>query len=448
MKLNVCAKDKSMSFLRTVPVLAIVFSALAAAHAEDSFAFIDANVLTMENDEILTGHTVLVTGGRIAAIGPSGEIEPPAGARVIDSANRYLMPGLAEMHAHVPGPGGAYDVEDVLFLYVSRGVTVARGMQGQPGQLDLREKAKSPAYLSPTLYLAAPSLSGASVDGPDDARAKVKRYADEGWDLLKVHEALTPEEYAAIAGQAAASGIPFGGHVSDLVGLEEAFARGQRTIDHLDNYLEFMGADEAPVTQAMLDKAVGATRASSSGVVPTSALWERFGTPSDQLEAYEELKYVPKSVVAQWKARQRQIYASVSDDGVDTDVWRENRSKLLKALADGGAEILLGSDAPQIYSVPGFSVHREMAVMAEAGMSPYEILFAGTAAPGEYFADKDTFGTITPGARADLVLLGANPLDHIANAGTIAGVMLRGRWLPKAEIDARLEAIAAKYSAE
>jgi imidazolonepropionase-like amidohydrolase len=195
----------------------------------------------------------------------------------------------------------------------------------------------------------------------------------------------------------------------------------------------------------MLERAVDATLASDAGVVPTSALWARFGTPPDQLEAYEELKYVPEAVLAQWKASQAQIYASVASGGVDAGIWLENRAKLLKALSNSGAEVLLGSDAPQIYSVPGFSIHREMAVMAEAGLSPYEILRAGTALPGAYFMDKDAFGTVSAGARADLVLVDKNPLEDIAHAGEIAGVMLRGRWIPKSEIDDRLNVIAEKY---
>lgn len=418
--------------------------AATSAAAQDITAFVNVNVVTMEDDQVLEGRTVVVSDDRIVNIGAAGELDPPESAVIIDGADRYLIPGLAEMHAHVPGLDDAYAPEDVLFLYVSRGVTVARGMQGQPGQLALREKAKNKDFLSPTLYLAAPSLSGNSVNGADDARAKVNTYADEGWDLLKVHEGMTVEEYGAIAETAQERGIPFGGHVSDAVGLERAFASGQRTVDHLDNYLNYIGAEDAPATPEMLEKAVSATGASNAGVVPTMALWETFATSPEGLSEYPELKYAPKPVIAQWKSSHENIVASIPN----ADAGRltiENRRKLLKALSDGGVEILLGSDAPQIFSVPGFSIHREMTVMAEAGMSPYEILYAGTAAPGAYFADKDAFGTITPGARADMILLEANPLDDIANAGAIAGVMLRGRWIAKSEIDARLDAIAKKY---
>ena len=106
----------------------------------------------------------------------------------------------------------------------------------------------------------------------------------------------------------------------------------------------------------------------------------------------------------------------------------------------------MGTDAPQLFSVPGFSLHREFPRMAAAGMSPYEILRSGTALVGEYFAGEDTFGLVAPGHRADLVLLDADPLADAANLAEIAGVMVRGRWVGRAELEAGLEALRAKYA--
>ena len=108
---------------------------------------------------------------------------------------------------------------------------------------------------------------------------------------------------------------------------------------------------------------------------------------------------------------------------------------------------LVGADAPQQFSVPGFSLHREIQRMTQAGMSPYEVLVTGTRNVGEYFANEDEFGTIAAGQRADLVLLTGNPLENLANVDGIEGVMVAGRWLPRAEIDRRLDAIAAAYAA-
>ncbi len=426
--------------------LLLSFAAMVAAVAAPVFAkdaaFVGVAVIPMDQNRVIEDQTVIVTDGRIAAMGPREETAAPEGADIIDGAGKFLTPGLAEMHGHLPG-GGA-DAEDILFLYVARGVTMVRGMQGREGQFELRERVNSGEIAGPLLYLAAPSLSGNSVKTPEEARHKVKRYAAEGWDLLKVHEGLAPEVYAAMADEAKKQGIPFAGHVPDAVGLADALSAGQRTIDHLDNYLVFMGAEHKAVTDEMLQNAVAATLKAGAGVVPTSALWEHFvGKPDDILE-FEELKYETQQTVSNWTARIGEARERAAADPEAATFMIENRKKLLKALSDGGAEILLGSDAPQFFSVPGFSIHREMAAMAEAGMSPYEILYAGTAAPGAYFADKEIFGTIAPGARADLLLLDSNPLDDIANEDRIAGVMTAGRWFPASEIETRLNAIAAK----
>ena len=123
------------------------------------------------------------------------------------------------------------------------------------------------------------------------------------------------------------------------------------------------------------------------------------------------------------------------------------RRKILKALHDEGAVILMGTDAPQLFSVPGFSLHRELVIMADAGLTPFEILRTGTVNVAEHMGTANEAGTIAVGKRADLVLLDANPLQNIANAQRIAGVMWNGRWLPQSQIQARLDAIAARWAA-
>ena len=418
--------------------------AQAPLEAPGVTAFVGANIIPMDGSDMVEGGTVIVEGDRITAVFSSGEMEPPEGAEVIDASGQYLIPGLAEMHAHIPSGNSGWDTEDILFLYVSQGVTTARGMQGGSGQFDLRAKANAGDIISPTLYLAAPSMSGNSVRSPAQAVERVRKAKDDGWDLLKVHEGLSRETYDAIADTANELEIPFAGHVSDQVGLQHAAEKGQRTVDHLDNYLEFMGAAEDPVTDEGLARAVALTKDAGMGVVGTMALWEYFVAKPGDFDDYEELRFVPKRVVDGWQSRVANNTPEASEE--EQAVYFENRRKLLKALADGGAEILLGSDAPQLYSVPGFSIHREMAAMAEAGMTPEQILHSGTAAPGAYFADNDTFGQIAPGQRADLILLGANPLKTIEIASKINGVMVRGRWLSRADIDGSLRAIAEKYA--
>jgi len=428
---------------RLVAMAAIVMTSFTIASANGITAIVGVHVAPMDEERILEDHTVLIEGDRITALGPRSTISVPADAKTIDGAGRYLIPGLTEMHGHVPSGGN--NAEDILFLYVARGVTQVRGMLGNEGQFGLRDQIMSNDIIGPTLYLAAPSINGNNTKSPDAAREKVRAYKTAGWDLLKVHEGLAVDVYDALTDEAALQALPFGGHVPNAVGLAHALKKGQRTIEHLDNYMEFMGAEDKAVTTGMLDNAVSATIKAGAGVSPTMALWEHFAGKPDNVLDFEELVYVTPETRRNWAKRINDARAEIAQDPREADLMISNRRKLLKALSDGGVEILLGSDAPQFYSVPGFSVHREMAVMVEAGMTPYQTLFTGTGAAAAYFADKDLAGVIAPGARADLLLVSGNPIDDIAQAAAIEGIMLRGQWIEKATIDARLQDIADKH---
>jgi imidazolonepropionase-like amidohydrolase len=379
-------------------------------------------------------------------IGPASKVKVPRDAARVDGKGKYLMPGLAEMHGHIPPPQAPKEfTEAVLFMYVANGVTTVRGMLGAPGQLELRDRASRGALVSPTLYLAGPSFNGNSVNSPAQAAEMVRAQKREGWDLLKVHPGLTREEYDAMARTAREVGIRFAGHVPAEVGLAHALEMGQETIDHLDGYVEHLGADAGPVDEARLAEVVRATRAAGAWVVPTMALWETLlGVASlERLLGYPELKYMPRQQVGAWEKAHRARQGSPQFDRKKAEQVAANRRRILKALHDGGVRVIFGTDAPQQYSVPGFSVHREMLLMREAGMSPYEILLTATRNAGEYHRNKARFGTVAVGSRADLVLVEGNPLKDISNVARLAGVLVRGRWLGQAEIQQRLEGIAA-----
>ncbi|MCY4647254.1 MAG: amidohydrolase family protein [Gammaproteobacteria bacterium] len=403
-------------------------------------AFVNANVVPMDREGVLADYTVVVSSGRIVDMGPSASVDPPAGALVIDAGGKYLMPGLAEMHGHMPGG----DIEEtVMFLYVANGVTTVRGMLGQDGHLALRARANAGEIIAPTLYMAGPSFNDGSVNSPREAEEQVRRQQREGWDLLKIHPGPTLDEYNAMAVTAQEVGIRFAGHVPADVGLEHAILMGQETFDHLDGYIEYLDAFEGEVDEDRLQYIVQLTRDAGAWVVPTMVLWEVgiIGRgDADELAGYPEMRYWPSGQVWGWGNRQRAAASRTSPERAAQ--WAANRNRVLKALSDGGAGILLGTDSPQIFSVPGFSIHRELKAMADAGMSAWEILVSGTRNVGEYFQGRDAFGTVAVGRRADLLLLNANPLSDVANVADRAGVMFRGRWLPEEEIRRRLEEIA------
>lgn len=422
--------------------LALIPSLFAGSASAEDIVFGNVTVLTMGERGILPGATVVVAGDRFLAVGEVGPDQISPEATIIDGSGKYLIPGLAEMHGHLPSAGAGRQAQiDTLFLYVARGVTVVRGMLGHPVQFEMRDAIKAGRIVGPNLYLAAPSLNGNTVGSPEQARRLVRRYHAEGWDLQKIHPGLTLDEYDAIFDVANALGFPVGGHVPADVPLAHAIARGQVSIDHLDGFLRTLGGLERELSAADLQKAVDLVGQSGVWLVPTEALFELFGlAPSyADLKDREELKYVNARTLQSWRNRLGQFNRNL--------VAVENRRKVLKALSDAGARIVMGSDAPQLFSVPGFSILREIEAMQTAGLSAEAILISGTRAPGIYFADKDRFGIIAAGARADAILLDANPLEDIMNVGKQSGVMVQGRWYSKAFIDARLEDLAKRMAA-
>jgi imidazolonepropionase-like amidohydrolase len=435
---------------------------LAQPAATRTVAFIDVNVLPMDTERVLAGQTVVVRDGRITEMGGSRSVAVPGDALRVEGRGRYLMPGLAEMHGHLPGPNVSEALtQDLLFLFVANGVTTVRGMLGYPNSVTLRDRAARGEFLSPTLYVASPGFSGQSVTTVEDAVRRVREHKAAGFDLLKMHEGLSREVFDAVADAAHAAGIPFGGHVSADVGLLRAFEKRMTSIDHLDGYLEAMGLDDSPFRDAqgslrakkvveladerrITDLARRAREAGASNV-PTLALWQTMfgGQRSEAYLGRPELKYVPRSMVEQW-ARMHDGQLANFPSAEDGRKVLAVRDKVLKALVDAGAGVVLGSDAPQMFSVPGYSiVLREMPAMIKAGLTPYQVLRSGTRNVAEYFGTLDRTGTVAVGRQADLILLEANPLEDVAHLARRVGVMLRGRWLPAAEIDARLQAIAA-----
>lgn len=410
-----------------------------------TIAFTNVSVVPMDSLRVLADHTVLVANGRITALGPAPVTQVPDGTVRIDGHGKYLMPGLAEMHGHVPAPSAPKDfVDDVLFLYLANGVTTVRGMQGAPGQLQLREAVQRGNVVGPNLYLAGPAFSGNSVRTPEEAAAKVLEQKSEGWDLLKVQGGLSVDVYNSMARVAKEVAFPFGGHVPSAVGVTHALAMGQGTYDHIDGYAEQLDAVTNPLDEKALHDLVGRAKSAGAWIVPTLVVWETLRGPVtlESRTSLTELRYMPRAIVEQWTTSLQNRLSAAEFNPTGSKQYIENRLRILWALHSAGVGVLLGSDAPQQFNVPGFSIHREMTRMTDAGMSSYDIIKSGTTNVGQYFKTQDDFGTVAVGKRADLILLDANPLEDLANLQRQAGVMVRGQWLTQSEIATRLEQIA------
>jgi imidazolonepropionase-like amidohydrolase len=414
-------------------------------------AITGVTVIPMDRERRLPDQTVLVRGQRIVEVGPAARVRIPGGAVRVDGRGKYLIPGLAEMHAHIPGGAGGELVDRVLFLYVANGVTTVRGMLGAPMHLALRDRAARGELLAPTIVTSGPSFNGTSAPAPEAARRMVEEQHAAGYDFLKIHPGLSRATFDTLAAAAARAGIRFAGHVPLDVGLARALEARYASIDHLDGYVEwlagllpgenggFFGLAVADrVDERRVTDIARATRQAGVWVVPTQTLLETVasGEAPEQMASRPGMEYLPRTMVQGWMNTLRS-WRGAGVGAATAERFLTIRRRLVRELHRAGAGILLGSDAPQVGNVPGFSVHRELESYVAAGLTPYQALETGTTAVARFLGREAETGTVAAGQRADLVLLDADPLADIRNTRRIAGVMVRGRWLGADEIRER-----------
>jgi len=454
----------SMNMSRsTTSLIAAVLCFSVFVGKGQSYLINDVTVISMSSEDPLTEiNDVLIKDGTITKIGR--DLKAPSGIRVIKGTGKYLIPGLAEMHAHIPSKQQGDDyIHEVLFLYLSQGVTTIRGMLGEPYHLLLRENVLSGKVEGPRIYTSGPSLNGNTVKSVSEARSKVLQQKEAGYDFMKLHPGIRLEVYDEIVKMAKEIGLPYAGHVSVFVGIRHALETGYASIDHIDGYLEGLvplelGFDPSvngffgfnfidKVDESLIPELIRLTQENSVWVVPTQSLLERWVGPAQPGKLGEEpaMKYVSNRTLGGWVSSKRRFTADENYSEEKAQRFNELRRKLILAMHEGGVGLLLGSDAPQVFNVPGFSIHNELNELVRSGLTPYEALTTGTRNPANFFNALSSFGTISEGKSADLVLLSHNPLKDIGNTRKIEGVMVRGLWYSKSDLSNRLKEIEEKY---
>ncbi len=391
--------------------------------AHTVIAFVDANVIAMNDDAVLEHATVVVENGVITDVGPSASTMVPDEALVVCATDRYLMPGLTDMHVHFNYP------EDRL-LYVASGVTTIRNMWGWEWHLDYRDQFENKELLGPRLVTTGPIMDGdppywpgsLSVTTAEEAREAVTSQAELGYDAIKVYNLLPIEAYEGIIAEAAERDLPVVGHVPDAVGLKAAIAAGQESIEHYTGYDPLL--DDG--TQERLTVESGVWNCATLVVMDN---YERL----EEIQANEpaELIYVNPTMVEMWRESTPYLFGYEAYEDL---------------LHRDGANLLIGTDVSNPYVIPGVSLHDELALSVHAGMTPYEVLHADTVGSARYLNEPDETGTVEVGKRADLLLLSANPLDDIENTRHIAGVMVNGSWYQQARLQEQLDELAEYYA--
>lgn len=433
-----------------------LFSQALISNAQRDIVFQSVNVIPMDRERVIENQTILVKNGLITAMGNAGSVKFGKDALVIDATGKYLMPGWAEIHAHVPPIDDIEPMKEVLILYLANGITTIRGMLGHPKHLELRSKINSGEILGPHFYTTGPSFNGQTVKTAERGAEMVREQKAAGYDFLKLHPGLTKETFPAIAKTAHEVGISFVGHVSFNVGVWRAIDAGYSSIDHMDGFIEAIvpGTDTLAEPEtgqfgawiayqadaSRIPKLVKGLRDKHIRVVPTQALAERWLSPlpADAFTSAPEMKYMKPEQIKSWVNTKNGYNNNPNFSKEHAQKLIEIRRQLIAACQKNGVELLLGSDAPQIFNVPGFSIHHEMKYLVDAGLTPYQVLRTGTVNVASYL-NKPDWGTIKTGNVSDLVLLSGNPLKDISQTKSIEGVMIGTNWLSKDYIQQALK---------
>jgi imidazolonepropionase-like amidohydrolase len=419
--------------------------------------------------------TVVVTGNRITGVGKTGRVQLPKAARLVDARGKFLIPGLWDMHVHTfnnsSRPGT--DNSDWYFpLLIANGVTGLRDMWTDPEDIRLtrawRQEIDSGTLVGPRFAVSSSVVDGVptllknaiGVSTPDEARRAVRTLKDAGAGFIKVYWNLSPEAYHAVADEAKRLGIPFAGHVPFSMSAADVSDAGQRSIEHLTGVPETCSSRDAELRKVRdwtpeLAEEMWRTydenkcralfaRFARNGTwhTPTLVLRRALGFRTDEgLRSDSRLRYVPAGVAQDWLRP-----LPDEDAPLDPKVRAERFRRLIAIVAGmhrAGVPLLAGSDIGNPFVFPGFSLHDELELFVQAGLTPLEALQAATLNPARYLGLTGSLATIEEGKLADLVLLDANPLEDIGHTRRIAAVVTNGRYLPRDVLETMLADVEA-----
>ncbi|MEO8446411.1 MAG: amidohydrolase family protein [bacterium] len=400
-------------------------------------------------------------------------------SEVINGEGQYLIPGLWDMHVH-----SWWAYENFFPMLLVNGVTGVREMWGEQKEVDkIRSGINSGAILGPDINSAGAIIDGIpplwegsdSADTPEKGRELVRKQKGEGADFIKVYSFLERDVYFAIADECKIQGITFGGHIPFRISLEEAVNAGQISLEHFFGILEFCSSEKEFLYPAMQSKEKNDTlfdarkystflnrmkfetetfdksklpeliellSRSNSWLCPTLVTTEgSINRSKPDYKPIEEIKYMPEFAVDNWKPKVDTTKKDLQKKNtqIEND-WYDLTTTIFRAMKDGNVKFLAGTDFPNPYCYPGYSLHEELRLFVEkCGFTPLEALQTATINPAVFLEMDKVLGSVEVNKKANLLLLGSNPLENINNTKNIKAVILRGKFYSEAALKDSLE---------
>jgi hypothetical protein len=429
----------------------------------------NVNIVDAVNGIVEPNKNLEIEDGRIKSI-YDGNLSTADSVLVIDGSGKYLIPGLWDMHAHYHS-NYRYSTN----LLIANGITGLREMWGKMDTINyIREQSKLGFLLAPDIYSSGNIINGGKgwmpfkvVNSTEEAVNEVRKQVEEGVDFIKIYNRFTKEKYLAISDICSELDIPFSGHMPNGVNYWEAIEANQQSIEHQmrflincssnpDKYKEIAKEDgkEAEALNFLIehfdkklfDSLATSLAQSNTWLCPTNIYWKNFfNRDNPKFMNNPRLEYMPKNIQLFWETPKETL-----DMKKDEFAAGRNNTKflisLMKSLNEAGVKIIAGTDYPNPYCYPGFSLHDELQLMVEGGMTPAQALITATYNPALFMEKENEFGKVSEGYLASLVLLDANPLEDIKNTTKIRAVFLKGKYLDRYKLDNLL--LNAKQFAE
>ena len=427
----------------------------------------------MDIEQILPNHTVIIEDGRIKTVAPSQQIDT-SNMRTVDGTGNSLLPGLADMHAHFNDPSYAR-------MFLANGITTIRNMAGAPAHLAWEKKVEAGQVPGPHIISSSRIIDGARPNGkpalpvskvltdPEQAFPLVRSYAERGFREIKVQHLISVEAFKAVCAAAAHFGIPVSGHCPQTLSYEEASEFGMHCFEHLQflsNGHIRPGAPQRPEVKEEslawladnidLDAiAILARRLRDEGVWNCPTVKSRQGrqraAQMKEILSSPFLRYLPRKILNLWGYG----FTNVSRDSSDNaelnramERWNERQKDIVRILYEEKAPLLVGTDADNFFTMPGFSLHEELSNFIDAGCREWDVISFATSKAAEYAGESNKWGRVAEGMRADLVMVGGNPLSDLSVLQHPTAVAVNGYWLGLEEIDSMLEQAAIEVPME
>lgn len=441
-----------------------------------------ATVVDVEKGTTTPDQLVAVRGGDIVAVLPEGQASRYRATRTADLGDRYVMPGLWDMHVHFGGGEALIEENaELMPLYVVNGVVAVRDAAGDLAQQVLDWRDAPPTPDSPRIFTSGPKIEGIApvwkgvieTGSEADVDAALDRLQALRVDFVKITDnTLKPELFLYAVREAKKRGMKTSAHIPASITVLEAAEAGLSSIEHLDYAMKAGSKDEAVIaadylagkyTYAQTMRRYADTfdvetarrvyaRLRELGTAVSPTLYGSTTLANLDLDDHSHddgLAYVGPGIRATYGWRVERAAKATPQQVEDRHFVKDVTARTLPMLRDAGVVILTGTDAGFLnsFNYPGFSLHDELELYVKLGLTPREALMGSVVDGPRFLNQGERYGAVVAGKSADLLVLEANPLADVSATRRIADVVLRGRLIDAGELERMRGDIRARVTA-